>query len=894
MAGKRLTDRLRAFFGGAQEPDQAEVERMLNAHRQRCLHFSQLLAANNRALGIMAEIEEALEGRRPFGMDFVRSRCTRCGSEVYAIIRDLMALAPGRHDALPDAFGRVSAEIGACIAPARHAVSGPFVVSMHAIDTTLIDEVGGKMATLGEIGRRLSLPVPDGFAVTASAFRAFMDHNDLREEIERRIQAAGATELSELYALSSSLRQLVVASELPPRLEADIAEHVRAMVDEYGEGLRLAVRSSAIGEDAAGATFAGQFHTELNVAPEDVADVYREIVAATYGVTGMSYRATRGIRDEDVPMCVGVLRMIDAQASGVAYTADPLSGRRDRVAVHSVWGLPKGVVDGTADADVLHVARGDHDAPARLVSAHIADKSTRIETDRNEGIRKTPVPLELRTSASLCDAEAIRLSNMALRIEEHFGTPQDVEWALSAEDGLIILQARALSAPGEDHVPGSLPQPPPHARPLLAGGVTASPGAGAGMAFVVRRDADALDFPRGAVLVAAQSLPCWAALLPSASAVVTEHGGAAGHLANVAREFDVPAIMGLSGALSALEGAGTVTVDADSRTIYAGRVDALLAPRRRPKNLMIGSPVHATLERAARHIVPLTLRDPSSPDFRPQSCETLHDITRYCHEKSVDDMFARSADTPFPAMCSKRLVCDVPMQYWVVNLDDGFANEPEGDTVRLADIASRPMLALWRGMTAVPWAGPPAVDTRGFLSVLAGAASTPGLDPATRSDFSARNYFLISGGYVNLQSRYGFHFSTVEAAIAEDDAGNYASLHFKGGGADLPRRVLRARLVAEVLEGHGFRTEVRQDALFARIEGFSAPETERCLAVLGYLIVHTRQLDMIMADATAAARERSRIKTDLLTVVLDASDASDMPEEPAEHLATGDETAFAK
>lgn len=891
MAGSRLRDRLCAFFGGAREQDKAKAERMLHAHKQRCLNFSHLLAANNRALTLMAEIEEALEGHSPFGMDFVRSRCTRCSSEVYAIVRALIALSPGRHDTLSDAFNRISTDIAACIAPAQHSACGPYVVPINAIDTSLRDEVGGKMAALGEIRRRLSLHVPNGFAITASAFYAFMQHNDLRKEIERRIQAAGATQLMDLYALSSSLRQLIVTAELPPRLEREISEHVQALVHTQGEGLRFAVRSSAIGEDSAGTSFAGQFHTELNVAPEDVPDVYREIVATTYGVTGMNYRLTRGIRDDDVPMCVGIMRMVEAQASGVAYTADPLTGRREQVAVHSVWGLPKGVVDGSVNADVLHVARGDGLTPARLVSTHIGSKTTRIENDEHEGIRKTTVPKSLRTRLSLSEADALRLAAIAIRIEEHFGTPQDVEWAKDIDGRLVILQSRDVFASDAPHYDAALHQPPVNARPLLAGGVTASPGAGTGTAYVVRRDADALDFPRDGVLVTTQSLPCWAALLPSASAVVTEYGGAAGHLANVAREFGVPAIMGLPGALATLEGAGIITVDADACTIYAGRIEEALAPRLKPKNRMIGSPVHTTLHSAAQHIVPLTLRDPSSPDFLPQSCMTLHDITRYCHEKSVKAMFTRSTDLPFPAIYSKRLVCDVPTQYWVVNLDDGYTATPEDNVVHIDDIASRPMLALWRGMTTVPWTGPPAVDTRGFLSVVAGASSTPGLEAAAHSDFTARNFFLISSKYVNLQSRYGFHFSTVEAALADHNAENYASLHFKGGGADLPRRILRAKLIAEILEDFGFRCEVLQDALFARVEGFAAQETERCLAVLGYLIVHTRQLDMIMADAAAVARERTRLRNDLQTV------APKIPQQAkgaAGYHNTNGETAFAK
>jgi pyruvate,water dikinase len=370
------------------------------------------------------------------------------------------------------------------------------------------------------------------------------------------------------------------------------------------------------------------------------------------------------------------------------------------------------------------------------------------------------------------------------------------------------------------------------------------------------------------VLVAAQALPYWASVLDRASAVVTEQGSLVGHLATVAREFKVPAIFSIRGVTNKLAGHGEITVDADSRRIYDGRVENLTERPRTTDAHLADSPVHKMLKGAADHIVPLRLLDPDSPDFRPRNCTTFHDITRFCHEKAVREMFRFGTDHSFPERAARQLHVDVPMQFWVIDLDDGFAEAtPFGRFVELPQIASVPMLALWRGMTAIPWSGPPPVDTRGFMSVLAESTSDPSLDPSMRQKFTARNYFMISSNFCSLQSRFGYHFSTLEALVSERESENYVSFQFKGGAASIDRRVHRARLVAEILEKYGFRTDVEEDCTRARLEGYGRGHMEKRLEIVGYLIIHTRQLDMVMASTAAMNTQKQRMREDLEKIV---------------------------
>lgn len=852
---------LRHWIGRDQpgEPDPEELareEELKTRLRERCARFRRLLSANKRALEAMSEVEDRLNGAKPFGMDYVHAVSTRAVTAVFQMVRELNALSGNAYAGLLEPFGRIRGQMETLLEEPPHQ-DGPLILHLDQISLSDLTLVGGKMANLGEVAANAGLSVPDGFAVTVSAYYRFMEYNGLQSELNRLIQATDMQSLDQVFSLAAALQKAVLTAPLPPELENAITEAVAIMRAKAGPGLKLALRSSAVGEDSLGVTFAGQYRSELNVPPEEACEVWKEIIASKYAVTAMSYRYHHGIPDDAAPMCVGVLAMVPAAAGGVAYSRDPVAASRGReqILLNAVAGLPQAVVDGAVTPDVYVFSR---EIPPKFIRKRLA------------GPEGTP--------PSLTDSQAAELAKVALALESYYTEPQDVEWALDAEDGrIVVLQSRPLheadSATEQSHAEPqrtgeqggeafALDDLPSGLQVLAAGGVAVSPGVGIGPAFVARKEADMLSFPKGGILVVERALPRWAPLLSRASGLVSEAGGMAGHLASVAREYRLPALFSLPDARLLLDNTGEVTLDAARCAVFAGRQPQLVSSEAEPPNLMAGSPVHQRLQALSQLMVPLNLLHPDAPEFAPAYCRTLHDITRFCHEKSVRLMFEEE-EAGVSRRMGKQLRAGAKLQYWIVDMGGGFKRRVPGPVVDLDIIASAPMLALWDGMVAVPWAGPPAASASGFMTVMLESAMNPELESTAPNTMANKNFFIISDNYMILQARYGYHFCTVESLAGEESHENFVSFQFKGGAADRKRRQLRARMVADLLEHHGFRADVKDDSVFAVAEGYDATETLMRTRLLGYLLIHTRQVDMIMLDTERAKALKDKMAADM-------------------------------
>jgi len=244
-------------------------------------------------------------------------------------------------------------------------------------------------------------------------------------------------------------------------------------------------------------------------------------------------------------------------------------------------------------------------------------------------------------------------------------------------------------------------------------------------------------------------------------------------------------------------------------------------------------------------IIPLNLMDRRSPEFRPENCRTYQDITRFVHEKAIQVMFNLMDDVAqgrVPALRLLKLKTALPLNLHLVDLGDGLASHVT--PVPPEDIISRPMRALWQGISypGITWAGPVPVDVGGFLHVLGQSAINP------PQNFWDKTYAIVAANYVNYACRLGYHFQSVDSYIGDSPSDNYINFTFKGGAADDIRRIRRIRLIATVLERLGFNMEIFGDVIRARFRRHPAPEMEDRLNLVGRLMAYVRQMDMLMKD----------------------------------------------
>lgn len=849
---KNLGNRLQKLFTRDQDNtipalDAAAVEELQLTFKARYYSFRQLLTANTKTLESMAEIEKALQGVEPFSFSFVQKACGTVSINVFTMIKHMENIAPNKYNALRDSFSSIQSRIDALLNQKKELSDRRLVIPLESVTSDMMDVVGGKMANLGDVKNRLRMRVPPGFVVTAAAHELFMNTDGLQKEVDRLFQVAGSDLDRNLDLVSSQIRQLILAAEVPEPIRAAVHNAYEKLKDKYeGPELHLAVRSSAHGEDAENSSFAGQYRSELNVHFSQFFHVYKQVLASKYSPQAIAYKINKGFRDEDIAMCVGCLAMVDAVAGGVVYTRNPLDRRDDNIFINSTWGLPKAVVDGDTLCDLFVVARDEH---LTIVRQDIRDKDFQVVCYEMDGCIRTETDKSIAKNPSLSESKIRELADAAIQIEEYYELPQDIEWAITEDGTIFFLQSRPLQ-----QMEATLPVEELNLQRFAAslifeGGINASPGTASGGIFKVSKKVDILQFPEGAVLVVEQALPTWAPLVARAAAVISERGGFAGHLANVAREFGIPAIFGVTQAMELVENGELVTVAADLGRIYLGSIAPLLEWKRPELTPMKGSPLYELLQQASRHIIPLNLIDPESRDFQPQNCTTFHDITRFIHEKSVVEMFNFGKDHHFSERSSKQLHYRVPMNWWILNLDDGFVHEVHGKYVKLEDIASIPMLAFWEGFVAIPWDGPPAMDGGGMTTILFRSTMNTALVTGSQSKYADRNYFMISKNFCTLSSRLGYHFSTMEAMVSERSVENYLGFKFKGGAADFERCLGRLRFIQEILERYGFRASINGDNLDARIEGRNMEYMLERLKILGYLTLHTRQLDMIMGNS---------------------------------------------
>jgi pyruvate,water dikinase len=481
--------------------------------------------------------------------------------------------------------------------------------------------VGGKNASLGEMFSQLAgggLRVPNGFAVTAAAYKATLDHAGAWERLHAALDGLDPADVADLARRAAQARAIVEGAPLPPALEAGILQAWRTLREEYGESLSVAVRSSATAEDLPTASFAGQHETYLNVAGEaPLLDSVRRCFASLFTDRAIVYRIENGFDHFKVYLSVGIMKMVrsDLDCSGVIFTLDTETGFRDVVLVTGAYGLGENVVQGTVDPDEFYVFKPSLLSGKRtLLRRSLGAKQVRMVYAADGGAaatRNEPTSDDEGARYCLGDDAVLELATAALRIENHYSAraghpvPMDIEWARDGIDGkLYLVQARPETVAARHSATQLDEYRLTGQGAVLASGRAVGGKVASGKARVIAHAGELDQFQPGEILVAVATMPDWGTVMKTAAGVVTDHGGRTCHAAIVAREIGVPAVVGCGGATAAIRSGDEVTLscaEGEVGRVYAGRLPftrtstdlaALPMPRTRIM-LNIGNPASA-------------------------------------------------------------------------------------------------------------------------------------------------------------------------------------------------------------------------------------------------------------------------------------------------------------
>ncbi len=823
-------------------------EKLMSAFHVKYDNFKLLLESNTELLKIISDIEQKLRGQSAFGLPYIEAQTMRAFFHCSRMIHCIEQMSGRPYPQLKKVLDDIQLIIKGEGSPAGRTSCRDFILTYPQILThELADSVGEKNANVAEVRNHVHLTVPRGFAITTAAFEHFMAVNRLVEVVQRLKAKADIIETETILQVSEQIQQLMAESDVPEdlgRMILDAFDALDSGTPASRKPLKISIRSSAIGEDST-LSFAGQYLTVLNVPREKVLEEYKNILASLFTPRAIAYRLHMGIPFTDASMAVACMEMIPAQASGVMYTRNPVNPVDNRVLINAVWGLGPYAVDGIVPPDSYFLSKDD---PPVLLKSRIQEKTARLVGRPDGYVVEEMVAEELRQQACLSEDQARELAASGLKLEAHFGSAQDIEWALDEKDRFVILQARPLRLEGRDSDGKTLdPGIPEGATVLLEDADVACPGIGFGPALHVRTEADLAAFPDGGVLIAVHASPQYVIAMNKAQAIITDFGSIVSHMASLAREYMVPTLMNTRQATSRIAPGTEVTVDAYNGRVYQGRVQEVLDSGLRHGGFVVKGPAYQALRRRADLIVPLNLTDPRSPHFSEQNCRTLHDIMRFIHEKSYAVVFQLGDLVTDRASISTRLKAPIPIDLYVIDLFGGLkVDATRVVSVTPEDVTSVPFRALLKGMLhrdlAVAQTRP--VNLSGFLSVMSEQmVSQPG---AGNERFGDRSYAIVSDKYLNFSSRVGYHYSVLDCYCGKTPAKNYINFQFKGGAADDVRRSRRARMIEKVLGSVGFLVETTGDRVQARMAKQDESYLQEKIDILGRLLIYTRQMDMMM------------------------------------------------
>lgn len=804
--------------------------------------FQRILELNNRILEMMADMGEKLGGDYVFDRQYIDSSCRQMTRLVSDLIHEFNTLAYKKYSALSDIFRNISLDIEEELTGRLVIPKTEYVMPYDIVSRDFSDVVGGKNANIAEIRNRLGLAVPEGFAVTTQAFKSFFEYNSLQPHVDAALNAWEDGKMI-TEAASEKIMGLIRSGSIEPRFRKAVEKTLKHMRKVTGvRNLFLAVRSSAMGEDSEH-TFAGQYSSFLNKSEHDFMQSYKDVLASTYSPYVMEYRRDKGFSTYEVAMAVACQSMIDARVSGVLYSLDPMDPSNEVMVISAAWGLGAPIVAGKMNADRFIVSR---EWPHEVKSFEITRKQERFSTKTNGDCEFQPVSEEKQVSMSLTEEQIKSIAEAGLVIERYFKCPQDIEWSIDQKGQIYILQARPLNIKAQmSQIVCDISSVSKKYPIIFSGkGTIVQNGIASGKVFIVQKDDDLNNFPNGAILVTRETSPRFSKVARKANAIITDIGTSTGHMATISREFRIPTIVNTDIATSILTPGQEITLDAEENVVYEGRIKELCY-----YGFMVDAfeetYEYRLLRRVLKKITPLNMFDPYDKNFNPSGCRTYHDITRFIHEKAVEELvYMDYAHQPGAETKRKKMKSGIPLDLVIIDINDGLKETQDSSSVTPEQIQSVPMRAFLEGLSAPgAWSREPMpVDFGGFMSSLTRTFSSHHISPR----YVGQNLAVISGEYANISLRLGYHFNLIDAYIGKQIHDNYAYFRFMGGVTDPVRRSRRAKFIYEVLLQNDFNVDLNGDLVIGRIKKLSSQIMQRKMTLLGQMVGFTRQLDMQM------------------------------------------------
>jgi pyruvate, water dikinase len=432
-----------------------------------------------------------------------------------------------------------------------------------------VSYAGGKGANLGEL-ERAGLPVPEGFVVGAPAYAAFLTQTGLRERLAGLLDGVNVEDTAALRAASAAAQALFDETPIPELLAIEIGSAYEQLAGEDqagGDAIPVAVRSSATAEDTAATSFAGMNETFLNIRGSGaVVDAVRRCWRSLFGARTIYYRGVNGFAQAEMDIAVVVQRQVQSTRAGVMFTVNPATGQRDELVIEGSFGLGEAVVSGSVSPDHYVVEK----ATLAIRRREVHRKDLVIEPAPDGGTVQRTLSEAQALLPVLSDDEVVAVAELGRRIEEHYGSPQDTEWAFDPDGSLWMLQSRPITTLRDETPVDTAAPAPQEPQAVLLRGLGGAPGSASGAARVLTTLDDAARLSDGDVLVTQMTSPDWLPLLRRAAAVVTDSGGMTCHAAIVSRELGIPCVVGTGEATRKLRDGEVVTVDATRGVVLEG------------------------------------------------------------------------------------------------------------------------------------------------------------------------------------------------------------------------------------------------------------------------------------------------------------------------------------